>query len=217
MFYPIALRILRKECVGAKKLATDTFYYFVQGFEFSPDGNSVTIISNRIEDIIYKSHVPSRLNIAFSAIVGENGSGKSTLIELFIRLINNFATCIFGEIPEVVSKPHLHYIDGINAELYFHDINNDKRTLYKLMVEERHVTLTEYVLGIDLNTYILSGESLFDNDEIQSIDAPIRPNSLHPNVGERTIHSGFQFRLCCERRAEVYTVKVDYKQQDSPL
>jgi energy-coupling factor transporter ATP-binding protein EcfA2 len=175
MFYPIALRILRNECVGAKKLATDTFYYFVQGFEFSSDGNSITILSNRIEDTIYRIQDPSRLNITFSAIVGENGSGKSTLVELFMRLINNFATCIFGEISEVVGKPHLHYIDGVNAELYFHGINNDNRTLYKLIVEERHVTLTKYILGIEPNTYILAGESLFDNGEIQSIDAPIRP------------------------------------------
>ncbi len=176
MFYPIALRILKDECVGAKKLAIGTFYYFVQGFEFVDDGNSVVVPFCRIEDIIYRCTRNSRcgLDITFSAIVGENGAGKSTLVELFIRLINNFAASIFGEISEVAGKPHLHYIEGINAELYFIDFSGDGRTLYRLRVDERHVTLTEFVIDMGSNTYVLAKNPIFDNNSSQNCDEPIR-------------------------------------------
>lgn len=106
--------------------------------------------------------------MTFSAIVGDNGTGKSTLVELFIRLINNFATSIFGEMSEVVGKPHLHYIDGINTELYFIDLDNINN-LYRLWIEERYVTITEYILGLEEGNYILAGELIFDNGVGRSI------------------------------------------------
>lgn len=73
MFYPIALKILRDGCVGAKKLATGTFYYFVQGYQISEHPDVITVDGDRIEDYIYSSHSPGEhgLNISFSAIVGE--------------------------------------------------------------------------------------------------------------------------------------------------
>ncbi|MDO4800544.1 MAG: hypothetical protein Q4A15_00115 [Prevotellaceae bacterium] len=35
--------------------------------------------------------------VSFTSIVGQNGAGKSPIVEMVMRLINNFATSVFGE------------------------------------------------------------------------------------------------------------------------
>lgn len=51
MFYPIALKVLRNNCTGAKKLAPNQLYYFVKGIEIGEDG--AIYFFPRIEDNIY--------------------------------------------------------------------------------------------------------------------------------------------------------------------
>ena len=176
MFYPISIRILKDECVGAKKLASNLFYYFIQGIEISDYGNSITIPTRRIEDYIF-SHNDSgcnKLKLTFSAIVGENGAGKSTLVELFIRLINNFASAIFGEYSPTQGKPHLHFINGMQAELYFVDCNAEVIKLYRLRVENRHVTLIEFALDEEEDRYVIANNPLFDNSGFDFIIEPMK-------------------------------------------
>lgn len=136
MFYPVALRILRDGCTGAKKLPTDIFYYFVKGFEINE--NTITCDSVRIEDALYnlilKNGNDSEPDITFSAIIGENGSGKSTLVELYIRIINNLGASLLGEITTRQGMPHLHYIDGIYAELYFFSKSAQDLNLIRISV-----------------------------------------------------------------------------------
>lgn len=168
MFYPIALRVLRDGCVGAKKLATGTFYYFIQGVQISvqPD-KIISEEANRIEDEIYARNTgnPDDLNISFSAIVGENGSGKSTLIELFIRLINNFSASLFGEYTSVPGKSHLHFIDGIYSELYFCHQAEEEKVFYRLCNQGRNISLTKFTRRDNTSDYIPDVTPIYDNEE----------------------------------------------------
>ncbi|MCM1141318.1 MAG: ATP-binding protein, partial [Muribaculum sp.] len=191
MFYPIALRILRDNCVGAKKLATDTFYYFVQGYHISEHPNAITIEGNRIEDYIYS--LPQQdgegLNISFSAIVGENGAGKSTLVELFIRIINNLSASLFGEYATIPNKPHLHYIDGIYCELYFYKETSEGRTFLRLINQGRNISLIKYSQGTKQYEYVPDLTPLYDNecaiDPNLRMEQPFEP--YKPNEGDLTL------------------------------
>lgn len=201
MFYPIAIRILSDGSVGAKKLAPDTFYYFVQGIKFSNDGNSVIFSTNRIEDTIYtdikdlcdNENLPNNgLNLTFSALVGANGSGKSTLVELFVRLVNNFSACIIGEVSEVVNKPHLHFINGVFAELYFIVSNGTLKNLYRLKVDNRHVSFSECEVGVEYEWQTLDWDTIFDLDGSSDELTPIsRYKASHGDLDRKDLLEKF--------------------------
>lgn len=165
MFYPVALKILRDTCTGAKKLATGTLYYFVKGALIGDDG--YIYASSRIEDAIFNPTDSGRgVELSFSAIVGANGSGKSTLVELMIRMCNNFAASVFGEYSAVQNHPHPHFIDGIYAELYYRLDKAGEAEFYRLSIQGRNVELVRFSWAYD--KFIRDVEPIYDNEE--SID-----------------------------------------------
>lgn len=181
MFYPVALRILREGSTGAKKLRSNVFYYFVKGFDI--DEHHIACSTTRIEDELYnlilKENPQKGPDITFSAIVGENGSGKSTLVELYIRIINNIGASLLGEISTRQGMPHLHYIDGVCAELYFLNISEGQKIFYKVSVQGRNVEILKFTPSTNQGNSIMfipDVTPLYDNEE------PINPdkNAIAP-------------------------------------
>lgn len=164
MFYPVAIRICSENCTGAKKLQRNKFYYFINKVSIDSESGQAYIDPYRIEDELFNQNRENTPCISISAIVGENGAGKSTIVEMLIRLINNFSAVIIGEYSDTKMGKHLHFINGINAELYFLKGNSDEKTLFRLKIENRHVTLTSYDCDdYDKGIFVLSEPPIYDN------------------------------------------------------
>ena len=73
-------------------------------------------------------------------LLAKNGSGKSTIVEYVIRLINNLSAAIFGEKFSNPAAEHLHYIEGMDGELWYLVDNKAVR----LVVNGRKVNLFSY-------------------------------------------------------------------------
>ena len=141
-FYVFALRITSEDSVGKRKLTANKYYYFLDGFTIYDD--RILVSKSRYKKTIYDYYPnvgqSSKPHVSISAIVGENGAGKSSLIEFELRLINNFSSILFGEDANIESWPHLHFIDGVNGELYYVLGQN----VYCLSVKGRDVKLFCY-------------------------------------------------------------------------
>lgn len=162
MFSPIALRITSASSTGKKKLQPGLFYYFLRGFNISLVDKTI-FVSTRIEDNIYGLQYGNIPHISFSAIVGENGAGKSTIVELFLRIVNNLAASIFGEYSTLPGQPHLHYINGLNCELYT-IIRSENSQIIKICIQERNVSIYSYSqCKIDSSKFILDDQPIYDN------------------------------------------------------
>lgn len=80
----------------------------------------------RVENFTYNTIVDTP-EITVHAIVGKNGSGKSTILELFFRIINNFAFKIIGG----EESNDLLEAKGISASLFYSLPNGEgKDALY---------------------------------------------------------------------------------------
>lgn len=142
-FNIFAVVVTSEGSVGKRKLKAFTPYFLCDGWHF--EGSKIIRSKKKM---LYKSpyneYLQSKngLSLSISAIVGENGSGKSSLVEFIIRLINNFATSIFGEQNMTLAFEHLHYIDGVEGRLYF----SIDGTPHMVSVENRSVTLESFSL-----------------------------------------------------------------------
>ena len=140
-FYVFAIRVCSPDSVGRRKLVPGKLYYLLEGFSVFED--RILISRERFNKSVhdyYHDSGNSGPHVTVSAIVGENGAGKSSLIEYEMRLINNFSTALFGEYAKVNGWPHLHYINGVDGELYY----LHKQNVLHLRVKDRKVSLFCY-------------------------------------------------------------------------
>lgn len=140
-FCVFAIRVCSQDSVGRRKLVPNRLYYLLDGFSVLED--RILISKERFNKSVhdyYHDSGNSGSHVTVSAIVGENGAGKSSLIEYEMRLINNFSTALFGEYAKVNGWPHLHYINGVDGELYY----LHKQNVLHLRVKDRKVSLFCY-------------------------------------------------------------------------
>lgn len=222
-FYIFAVVVTSARSVGKRKLEADTPYYLCDGWQIK-DGK---IIRSK-KTLSYKSpyneylHSKTDLSLSISAIVGANGSGKSSLVEFIIRLINNFATSIFGEQNMTLAFEHLHYIDGVEGKLYF----SIDGIPYMVSVENRNVTLesfypqpenVEEVLFIPHNT-----PDIFDNEQSKVSAVDVFPISEWKDrkVDDMTIKEKlsqfFFYTLVTNYSIYAYN-SYDYMDENTPL
>ena len=99
------------------------------------------------KDSLYDQHLfnGGKTKVSIGAIVGKNGSGKSTLVDLTIRMMNNVAAAIIGEMPRFAAAEHLHFIDHLFGELIY---LRDGKVL-RLEMRNRKINLYEYDLDCD--------------------------------------------------------------------
>ena len=131
----------------------------MDGFTVAKDGSVKVDKEERLKSNSLYSRYLSDADIAVnvSAIVGKNGSGKSSIVEYIIRLINNFATMLFGEDFISPSADHLHYIDGMHGELYF----VMKGKMFVLSVEDFVVVLYQLVIDPAGSGYYIKGDGKY--------------------------------------------------------
>ena len=140
-FYIFAVQVDSESSTGKRKLTFGKPYYLLDGFEIYED--RILVSKDRYKKTVYDYYMDGGISsphITVSAIVGENGAGKSSIIELEMRLINNFSAIVFGEFAKVDGWPHLHFIDGVEGELYYLLGQN----VYRLCVTGRDVKLYCY-------------------------------------------------------------------------
>lgn len=147
-FFLIAIKV-GEHCLCGKRVLKDIRpYYFCEGYSISDDGKTIDVDEHKVlDDRVFNDYLQevageeNRMpQVNIHAIVGKNGSGKSTIVELMIRLLNNFAAILFGE--QIIDSytSHLHYIDGVEGELYY--MKGDEP--YRLSVRGRKVSLERY-------------------------------------------------------------------------
>jgi len=140
-FYVFAVQVNSESSTGKRKLAFGRPYYLLDGFKIHED--RILVNKGRYKKTVYDYYMTggfSSPHITISAIVGENGAGKSSMIEFEMRLINNFSAVVFGEFAKVNGWPHLHFVDGVEGELYY----LLKQNVYRLCVAGRSVKLYCY-------------------------------------------------------------------------
>ena len=142
-FQLIAIKVNKDKTIGQRKLTANKPYFFSEGYEIT--NNVLTIkeenkISSNIYNLFLKDKEGQQPSISINAIVGENGSGKSTIVEYIIRLINNLSAAIFGERFSNPAAEHLHYIEGMDGELWYLVDNKAVR----LVVNDKKVNLFSY-------------------------------------------------------------------------
>lgn len=143
-FCIFAVRVNKDKSTGQRKLLAGTPYYLMQGFTIEDESIIVDkSIDTFLKDSIFNQGYQNQTTCAhlnFTAIVGMNGSGKSTLVEYMLRLINNISASVFGEYKQNDATDRLHYIDGVDGDLFYYS----RGLPYRLSVKNDRVRLFHY-------------------------------------------------------------------------
>ena len=174
-FQLIAIKVNKDKTIGQRKLTANKPYFFSEGYEIT--NNVLTIkeenkISSNIYNLFLKDKEGQQPSISINAIVGENGSGKSTIVEYIIRLINNLSAAIFGERFSNPAAEHLHYIEGMDGELWYLVDNKAVR----LVVNDKKVNLFSYTKNKKGKRFC-NETLLLSNEKTDSL-IPMKPLSL---------------------------------------
>lgn len=172
-FYIFAVQVNSEYSTGKRKLTCGKPYYLLDGFEIYED--RILVSKDRYIKTVYDYYMDGGMSsphITVSAIVGENGAGKSSVIEFEMRLINNFSAIVFGEFAKVDGWPHLHFIDGVEGELYY----LLKQNVYRLCVADRDVKLYCYHWQEEDNGYIVFNNpiEIINGDGAPMMGEPIK-------------------------------------------
>lgn len=155
-FFLIALKVGQNCSHGRRILRQTEPYYFCQGYRIIEDGSIILVDEDKcINERVFNDYLREKAGehnyvpiVNIHAIVGKNGSGKSSLVEMMIRLLNNFSAILFGETITSSNTEHLHYIDGIEGELYYMQGENP----YRLSIYGQNVKLDKYRINNDANS-----------------------------------------------------------------
>jgi predicted ATPase len=165
-----------------KILEKDTIFYFYNGYKVENG-----LITNRPQTIpfggkLYSDGIP---NIDICAVVGKNGSGKSSLIELYLRLVNNFAYVCQQAINDGGLLDR-QFVSDIYSTAYFENTQSNK--CYAIRQD-----------GSKLS-YLVNGEEQFSYNYNKSLETINRKHDEPP-----TSESAQQFLkdLC-------YTMVINY-------
>lgn len=142
-FEVLAVRCNAKDSTGRRKLIPNKIYYLVGAENTSQSAADAREIFNLFmsspSDPLTRLLKYSPPCVKVSAIVGKNGSGKSSLIEFLMRLINNLAASLIGEVSNNPASAHLHYIEGVKGDMWYRSAGK----LFRLNVTDRAVGLYE--------------------------------------------------------------------------
>ena len=106
------------EPVVKKSLFWNTWYPF--GDYEEPDLSRRTSLPREESEIENLYQIDSKLpQISIQSIIGMNGCGKSTLIDIFLRVINNFAFVALKGWDRENRGRDLRFAYGLTADLYF--------------------------------------------------------------------------------------------------
>jgi hypothetical protein len=140
-FSVIGIRCNSASSTGKRKLTSGHLYMLLEGYDIK-DGAVVKTLWRDEQDKLYDDYYTESLNgkphIQVSAIVGQNGAGKSSVVEFMMRLINNFAAASLGEKKQGPAATRLHYIDGVNGEMWY----AQDKAICHLNVKNAHVALS---------------------------------------------------------------------------
>ena len=186
-FFVFAVRVCSETSVGKRKLIAGRVYYLLEGFLIFED--RILVSKYRFHKTLYdyylESHRKISPHISISAVVGENGAGKSSLIEFELRLINNMSAIVFGEQVKEVGGSHLHFIDGVQGELFY--LIDD--SIYILKVCNRTVSMTVYQKTHDEE----NGQYVFrQSDFIEDISSVFGPKAEEQPIIREYDHSFYQ-------------------------
>lgn len=142
-FALIAIRCNTQEGYIRRKLQYGKTYYLLKGYNIEDERIVVSkerLALNHIYNDFSEENLEHIPHIQISAIVGKNGSGKSSLVEFLLRLLNNYATIIKGEVNKDPASERLHYVDKADGDIWY----AKNGTIYQLSISNASVRLKEY-------------------------------------------------------------------------